>query len=166
MYDFLNKVQEPYILETDLTSDEFLNQIISLYGKKIKDGFFILDGNNMKNTEELFIEFQNIMKFPDYFGHNFDAFDECMRDLHDWLNVDKYILFIKNADNILINEIDNLKKIKVLFKSFDFIGKELSIPIQYEDPENVNNRKAYPFHVILSKSRIQEIKNKGDRHFF
>ncbi|WP_428025959.1 barstar family protein [Arcobacter sp.] len=149
MYDFLDRVQDPYILETNLTSEEFLRQMVEMYGENIKDSFFILDGNNMKNTKELFIEFQNIMEFPDYFGHNFDAFDECMRDLHDWLDVDEYILFIKNADNIFINEKNKQEKIDILIDSFNFIGKELSVPIQYEDPDNVNNRKAYPFHVIL-----------------
>ena len=151
MYDFLDKAQEPYILETDLTFEEFFKQMIELYGEKIKDSFFILDGNNMKNWKDLYIEFQNIMGFPEYFGHNHGAFGECMQDLYEWLDVVEFILFIKNADNILINEKSNKEEIEILFKSINFIGKELSIPIQYEDLDNVNNRKAYPFHVILSK---------------
>jgi hypothetical protein len=37
------------------------------------------------------------MQFPDYFGMNWDALDECLRDL-EWLSGEGYVLFIHNAE--------------------------------------------------------------------
>ena len=152
MFDFLDKVQEPYVLETNMASNKFLNEIIKMYGDEIKKSYFLLDGNKMKTWKELFVEFQNVMKFPDYFGHNLDAFDECMQDLHDWLyEIDKYILFIENSKNLLINEPNkDEEKLILIDKMFKFIGEELSEPIIELYPDDVNARKAYPFHIILA----------------
>ena len=37
------------------------------------------------------------LKFPDYFGHNWDAVAECLRDLPDWAPGDGYVLFLHNG---------------------------------------------------------------------
>ena len=145
-----HKVLELYVLKKDLTSNEFLNKLIKKYGEEIQNSLFILDANKMKTWEALFVEFQKVMQFPDYFGHNLDAFEECMRDLYEWIEgINEYIILIINSKNLLINETN---KQTTLIDSFNFIGEELSKAIQYEDKDNVNNRKAYPFHVILSEN--------------
>jgi len=37
--------------------------------------------------------------FPDYFGRNWDAVDECLRDLS-WLPADGYVLVVRGADDL------------------------------------------------------------------
>ncbi|MFJ8087740.1 barstar family protein [Lysinibacillus sp. NPDC095746] len=66
----------------------------------------MIDGKNCPSVESLFKEFAINIKFPDYFGENWAAFDECMNDL-DWLNCEKYVLFIKNFDQLLSREMHN-----------------------------------------------------------
>ncbi len=37
------------------------------------------------------------MKFPDYFGNNWDALEECLNDM-EWLPAKGYVIQFKNAD--------------------------------------------------------------------
>jgi hypothetical protein len=46
------------------------------------------------------------LNFPDYFGHNWDAFEECVRDLS-WLPAGRVML--KHADLPLINDLKNAR---------------------------------------------------------
>jgi RNAse (barnase) inhibitor barstar len=43
-----------------------------------------LNANRMTDYPGLFQTFQNSLEFPDYFGHNTNAFLECITDM-DWL---------------------------------------------------------------------------------
>lgn len=56
-----------------------------------------ISGANLKNTADLFSEVARAFHFPDYFGGNWDALDECLRDLS-WLRASGYVLVISDAD--------------------------------------------------------------------
>jgi len=47
------------------------------------------------------------MHFPDYFGSNWDALDECLADL-DWLDLPGYVLLIDSGQLILCEESEEL----------------------------------------------------------
>lgn len=38
------------------------------------------------------------LEFPDYFGANWDGFEECLRDLN-WIMADGYILAVNGSEN-------------------------------------------------------------------
>ena len=42
---------------------------------------FYLDGSKIVDKESLLAESAAAMSFPDYFGHNWDAFEECITEL-------------------------------------------------------------------------------------
>jgi len=48
------------------------------------DSSFIVHLKRVKNEEELFIELSSKLQFPDYFGYNWNAVYDCLRDLH-WI---------------------------------------------------------------------------------
>jgi hypothetical protein len=53
--------------------------------------FFYLDGRQIIDKQSFLKKIAEAMKFPDYFGYNWDALDECITDL-DWCRADRYVL--------------------------------------------------------------------------
>ncbi|AZV42996.1 ribonuclease inhibitor Barstar [Peribacillus asahii] len=68
----------------------------------------MIDGQKCRNKKSFFKEFAKKLKFPDYFGDNWDAFDECLNDL-EWLDAEQYVLFIENFNLIFENDEKNLE---------------------------------------------------------
>ncbi len=76
--------------------------------KKESKLIFQIDGKKCSNKIKLFKEFAKKLKFPTYFGYNWDAFLDLMRDL-EWMNPNDYngvVILIKNSDFFLKNEIN------------------------------------------------------------
>ncbi|WP_328959958.1 barstar family protein [Streptomyces virginiae] len=59
-----------------------------------------LDGREMGDTDAVFTQFYDRLRLPDYFGWNWNALFDCLRDLH-WLPAEHYVLVIEAADEIL-----------------------------------------------------------------
>ncbi|BCA55137.1 hypothetical protein W02_22770 [Nitrospira sp. KM1] len=66
------------------------------------DGFVtkVLKGKNCRKTAGLFAEFSRGLHFPEYFGSNWDALEECLADL-EWLPARGYVLILTDAEEIL-----------------------------------------------------------------
>lgn len=65
---------------------------------------FILEGKNMKTRAELFSEITKKLYFPDYFGNNWNALDDCLQDL-DWIHAYSIKIIVTNFDKILLEKI-------------------------------------------------------------
>jgi hypothetical protein len=68
----------------------------------------VVDGRRCSTSAELFREWAAALDFPDYFGHNWDAFEECIRDLEDWLGGSAVGILVSDADRILDSERNEL----------------------------------------------------------
>lgn len=106
--------------------------IIELPGQLINalqhpaDNCFFIDGDCIEDKATFLNEFAIKLKFPDYFGFNWDAFADCMTDLA-WLNTDSgfFLIIYKNpykfrsnnpceweiANSILLDAMSYWKKI-------------------------------------------------------
>jgi len=72
---------------------------------KLKDAgynFYHLNGERISTEEDFFDEAQRALSFPDYFGRNWDAFDECITDFS-WTPIAK-------GNIILFDSFENFAK--------------------------------------------------------
>ena len=69
---------------------------------KTPPGFAVrtIQGKKCRTPSGLFGEFARALAFPDYFGHNWDALEECLADL-EWLPAKGYILLITDTQAVL-----------------------------------------------------------------
>lgn len=69
---------------------------------KAPSGFVLctLQGKKCRTSASLFAEFARALTFPDYFGHNWDALEECLADL-EWLPAKGYVLLITDAQAVI-----------------------------------------------------------------
>jgi RNAse (barnase) inhibitor barstar len=103
----------------------------------------ILRGAKMTSEERLYDEFAASLQFPYYFGENWDALDECLRDL-DWLSGDAYVLILLDASRILSSE-DRAQLptlIRVLKRARDEWSQAVTEGQSWD-------RAAKPFHVVF-----------------
>lgn len=64
-----------------------------------------LRGPKMRTTAELFDEFAAACQFPYYFGANKDAFDECLRDLDDFVgDAPGYVVVVRDSADLLAEQ--------------------------------------------------------------
>jgi hypothetical protein len=61
------------------------------------EGLFAeIDGAAINSRDELLDAIAAQLEFPAYFGHNWDALEECLRDLS-WLPASGYVLVVRTA---------------------------------------------------------------------
>jgi hypothetical protein len=62
-------------------------------------GFFVaaIDGGSVNSDTALFHVLGQAFNFPDYFGENWDAFEECIRDL-EWVPAAGYICVVRDTE--------------------------------------------------------------------
>jgi len=61
---------------------------------------FDLDGKPIRTREDLLRGIADAMEFPDYFGMNWDAVIDCLRDLADRQPAEGYVLFLHAAEGL------------------------------------------------------------------
>jgi RNAse (barnase) inhibitor barstar len=103
-----------------------------------------LDGARMHTLEELFREYVREFSFPEYFGWNWAAFDECMKGLNDQ-PARAYLTVITRADQILSAEPDELA---TFLRQLEDVGRRwggaFGLGVEWGNGE-------VPFHTILGE---------------
>ncbi len=59
---------------------------------------------NIHNKAQLLKELSAGLKFPDYFGENWDALDECLNDFH-WVENSEIVIIHSSVPNISSGEL-------------------------------------------------------------
>ena len=61
---------------------------------------FDLNGEPIRTRDDLLRSIADAMQFPDYFGMNWDAVIDCLRDLGDRHPAEGYVLFVHAAERL------------------------------------------------------------------
>jgi len=137
-FEFASGPKKPWLLATQRTISQ----------QYLPDGILLLelDGAMMKDLEGLYRQITTVLKFPDYFGENFNALDDCITDL-EWLPANGYLLVVKNAACLLCKETDDV--LEGFISILNDAGNTWATPIV----EGADwDRKEVPFHTILTLS--------------
>lgn len=62
--------------------------------------YIMLDAERMRSTSGLFDEFSSQLQFPGFFGNNWNALSDCLRDL-EWLPAAGWVLVVLNSTHLL-----------------------------------------------------------------
>ena len=108
----------------------------------------VIKGGHCKTPANLFAEFARALKFPDYFGHNWDALEECLADL-EWLPAKGYILLIIDAPQLLPDDEEYETFLEILRDAGEAWGNGQT---------EMGARRATPFHVLFAVSEREKAK--------
>jgi RNAse (barnase) inhibitor barstar len=111
----------------------------------------VIKGRQCKTPAHLFAEFAQALEFPDYFGHNWDALEECLADL-EWLPANGYILLITEASHVLPDDEEEFQTfLEILRDAGEAWGNGQA---------GMSTQRATPFHVLFAVSE-QEKANRA-----
>lgn len=107
-----------------------------------------VDGRNCRTKDGLMTEFAKKLKFPDYFGRNWDAVEDCLEDL-EWLPLNTrcggYAIFIIHPEELLVESPADYAIFVEIVKG---AGEHWATP-----SFDGTGRSAVPFHVVLLAPR-------------
>ena len=109
----------------------------------------VIKGAKCQTITGLLTECARALDFPDYFGHNWDALEECLADL-EWLPAKGYILLITNAECVLPDNEENYETfLEILRDAGEAWGNGQA---------GTGTRRATPFHVLFAVSKQEKAK--------
>ncbi|MEV4744343.1 barstar family protein [Streptomyces sp. NPDC049555] len=99
-----------------------------------------MDGADMADADGVFEQFWEKLKFPDYFGWNWPALLDCLRDLH-WLPADHYMIIVRRSGLLLSSVADE----RAIFLRTMMRAAEDWVSPQHRRPGGAS----VPFNVVL-----------------
>jgi RNAse (barnase) inhibitor barstar len=132
----LRSTKSPWVVL--LSTSEFRAQ--SSWRTRLADACIrTIDGGKCVTKRALFAEFKRQLKFPSYFGRNWDAFEECLTDL-EWLPGCGYVIVVRAADKLL-------SKSENEYRTFlDIVGATAE---HWATPSFQPRREPVSFHVVF-----------------
>jgi len=68
--------------------------------RRAKFAFFHIEGRNITRKEQLLNHVATALRFPGYFGDNWDALEECLTDM-EWADATGYVIYYDHIDALL-----------------------------------------------------------------
>jgi RNAse (barnase) inhibitor barstar len=129
-------IEEPFVQVAEARSHVLLSSAFDRTGKLFSARF---DGVSLENDDIVYLQFYTAFAFPEYFGWNWDALSDCLRDLS-WCPADRYVVLIDRAERILEQDREGRR---VLLSILKRAARE------WADPAISLRAESVPFKVIL-----------------
>lgn len=110
----------------------------------------VINGKKCATPTGIFAEFARALAFPDYFGHNWDAMEECLADL-EWLPANGYVLLITDAQAVIPDDEDEYE---TLLEILSDAGEAWS------KGQAGEGSRAIPFHALFAVSEQERLRRK------
>lgn len=89
-----------------------------------KTATFFLYGEKNKKIADFYLHISYLLRFPDYFGNNLDALDECLNDLS-WIEFEEVNVVIYEFSQFLAHENSDIKNMVVdIFECAEISGNK------------------------------------------
>jgi barstar (barnase inhibitor) len=109
----------------------------------------VIQGAKCQTTTGLLTECARALDFPDYFGHNWDALEECLIDM-EWLKAKGYVLLITDAGCVLHHDEEEYETfLEILRDAGEAWGT---------GQVGMGARRATPFHALFAVSEREKAK--------
>lgn len=134
----LQSAKAPWVVRLTLQPGRSAHKLLL-----IPEGFVMipLKGRKCRTEAGLFAEFARAMRFPDYFGHNWDALEECLMDL-EWLPAKGYILLFLDADLVLSEDEEGFQSLVDVLRD---AGEAWA-----SGQAGTSSNRSVPFHVVCA----------------
>lgn len=101
--------------------------------------FFHLDGKNIEKKEQFLNHAATAMHFPDYFGNNWDSFEECLTDL-EWVDAEGFAIYFDHTEGFAQHHESQLETVVELFQdavdTWKSEGKPMLVLLSGNEPVN------------------------------
>ena len=88
--------------------DESPIEELEKLAKQYKYKFFLLDGAEIQGKERFLNHAAAVLSFPDYFGNNWDAFEDCLTDMS-WHETDGFLIVYDHFEAFAQHSPDQFK---------------------------------------------------------
>ncbi|GAA0954891.1 barstar family protein [Nonomuraea longicatena] len=137
----LARPEPPWLYRADLVAEAQTLQVD--LGTPPELTIVCFDSATMTTLDDFFDVVASRLSFPDYFGHNWPAFDECLADAHEWLSVGALVLLFVNSEELLSRDRADLP---TLFTVLVKVGIELARETSEGEPWD---RPSVAFHAVF-----------------
>lgn len=118
---------------TDVDASKLANFCLRLNTSDPELAVRFVRGQKMRSVEALFDEVSSAFQFPYYFGENWAALDECIRDLS-WISSKRFLLVIGKFESVLNQDVPARKVfgsvLRAAIVEMEKEGRSLQIVVQ------------------------------------
>ncbi|MEO1695797.1 MAG: barstar family protein [Planctomycetota bacterium] len=137
----IRKPEAPWVFRATGAFVENARELAQEQGSRL--AVYEIDGANTGDFGGLFAEFAAVLQFPDYFGSNLAAFEDCLGDL-DWIEPVELLIVISNSNELLASQTE--EDLEAVIEVFQDVAEGWAEPV---DEGEEWDRDAVPFHVAL-----------------
>lgn len=139
--DVLGEVREPCFMQVVCSAGQAYELAWQLARRNVVAR--VLRGAKMQSVDDLFDEAGAAFQFPNYFGENWAALDECFADLS-WMPGAAYVVVVTDSPFLLAKAAAD--DLRVLLRVLAKVASEWATPVHVGEAWD---RAAVPFHVVL-----------------